>query len=400
MARLLVTGASGYIGKRLCAMARVEGHQVVALGRAAPGEGIIFFSWSLGEPVPAAALAGADALIHLAHSWAADTKAGENLNRAASERLAREALAAGVPRFVFASTNSARPGALNAYGRAKYAIEGRLAALPGADDHMVSARIALVYGGPPSGQYAMMRKITALTPLLPMLGLDRQVQPIHLDEVCRGLLTLALSRELTAPFYVIGGEPISFARWLKILRKVQTGGGLVLIPLPLNLMLLACDIFPFLPKERVLGLAAAEPLDSRESLQALNIVPADPLARLQQEEASDRRQRGARFAALSGRGRSRRPWNAIWARDWRGQGFRPLGLSPLLLKHPGLIALVEPPANRQANRLGPGPAPGIAGHRGAWRDAKDVHRVDVAGLLVACDLLTLPLRLFTARRYQ
>ena len=397
MARLLITGASGYIGKRLCAMARAEGHQVVALGRATPGEGLTFFSWSLGEPVPGAALAGADALIHLAHSWATDAKGGD-LNQAASESLAREALAAGVPRFVFASTNSARPGALNAYGRAKYAIEGRLAALPGVGDRLVSARIALVYGGPPSGQYAMMRKITALTPVLPMLGLDRQVQPIHLDEVCHGLLTLALRRELTDPFYVIGGEPISFARWLKILRKVQTGGGLVLIPLPLKLMLLACDIFPFLPKERVLGLAAAEPMDSRESLKALNIVPADPLARLQQEEAATD---GGEARALL-RYLGAMP-TATMERDLSAglerAGLSPLGLSPLLLKRPGLIALVEPPANRQANHLAQALhlASQVIEAQGVTQ--KRPHLV-AAGLLVACDLLTLPLRIFTSRRYQ
>src|SRR5258708_3402200 len=73
MARLLVTGASDYIGKHLTAMARAQGHTLVAPGRnAAPGAE--FFPWSLGDVMPQAALAGVDAVIHLAHSWRADAQ--------------------------------------------------------------------------------------------------------------------------------------------------------------------------------------------------------------------------------------------------------------------------------------------------------------------------------------
>ena len=109
MARLLVTGASGYIGRRLVEMAQADGHQVIILGRGSPD-----LHWSLGEPVPARAFVGVDAVIHLAHSWAADAEGRAGLNGDASEALAHSAFAAGVPRFVFASTNSARPEALNA----------------------------------------------------------------------------------------------------------------------------------------------------------------------------------------------------------------------------------------------------------------------------------------------
>src|SRR5690348_1140841 len=113
MARLVLTGASGYIGERLYEMASAGGHQLVILGRRPVGEAI-FFPWMLGDPAPPGALADADAVIHLAHSWNADAQGRGDSNAAASEQLAGEALAAGVPRFVFASTVSARPTARNA----------------------------------------------------------------------------------------------------------------------------------------------------------------------------------------------------------------------------------------------------------------------------------------------
>jgi nucleoside-diphosphate-sugar epimerase len=282
MARLLVTGASGYIGKRFVAMARSDGHTVVAPGRTAAPDAE-FFPWSLGEDMPSAALTGVDAVIHLAHSWRADASGASHLNAEAGERLAREALAANVPRFVFASSTSARPTALNAYGRVKHAMETGFAALPQAAGRIVSARIALVYGGEPAGQYATMRKLTALTPILPMVGIDRMVQPIHLDEVCRALLVLALSPALKEPVYVIAGAPMRFGQWLKLLRKVQTGRGLMLIPVPLGLLLWMSKLTHLVPRERLLGLASTSPMAAAESLAALGIEPGDPQTLLQRE---------------------------------------------------------------------------------------------------------------------
>ncbi len=283
MARLLITGASGYIGKRLVAMARSEGHAVATLGRTAVPDAD-FFPWSPGEVAPSAALTGADAVIHLAHSWRADSNNNANLNIAAGERLACQALAAGVPRFVFASTVSARPTALNRYGRGKYALEAALAKLAGAAGRIVSARIALVYGGEPAGQYATLRKLTALTPILPMTGIGRMVQPIHLDEVCRALLAMALKPALKEPVYVVAGAAMSFGQWLKLLRRLQTGRSLMLIPVPLGLLLGISRLTKLVPRERLLGLASTSPVEAAESLAALGIKPGNPQALLEREQ--------------------------------------------------------------------------------------------------------------------
>jgi nucleoside-diphosphate-sugar epimerase len=393
--KLVITGVSGYIGRRLVELARTEGHQIVTLGRTAP-EGLVSFSWALGEEAPMAALAGADAVIHLAHSWAADSAEGENLNAIAGEKLARQALAAGVPRFVFASTTSARPTARNRYGRIKHEMEERFAALPGAAGRLVSARIALVYGGVPSGQYALMRKLTALTPVLPMFGLDRQVQPIHLDEVARGLLALAARRALTAPFYVLAGSPIRFAQWLKLLRKVQTGGNLILIPIPLGAVLSLCRLAPFL-RERVLGLAGAEAMAQEKSLEALGLVPGDPFLLLCEEKTAsgDESEALLRYLGVIPTAAMIRDLKAGLARA----GLLPLGLSPAFLRRPRLIALVEPPARHQANRLARALhlASQVIEAHGPPAQRPSLIRT---GLVVLIDLLFLPLRLIASRRFR
>ncbi len=390
MARLLVTGASGYIGRRLVEMARTDGHQLAILGR---GSGDL--RWSLGEPVPAGAFAGVDAVIHLAHSWAADAEGRAGLNGDASEALARAALAGGAPRFVFASTNSARAEALNAYGREKFLTEGRLARLPGGASRLVSARIGLVYGGVPQGQYAMMRTLTRLTPLLPMIGLDRQVQPIHLDEVCAGLLALATRPDLSQPVYVLAGPPMRFGEWLKLLRQAQTGDGMMLLPLPLGPVLALSRLGPGSIRERLLGLAAASPMDSAASLEALGIVPADPARRLDERPAAE----GRALLVYMGARPVTAAMMADLAEGMGRAGLAGLGLSGTLLRHPALLALFEPPANRPGHRLGTAlhlASQVVAAHQGERRRPGLI----ATGGLVLLDLLARPIRLLCGGRYR
>jgi len=229
-----------------------------------------------------------------------------------------------------------------------------------------------------------------------MLGLDREVQPIHLDEVCRGLLKLALDPALAQPSYVLAGDAITFAQWLTMLRLVQTGGRLRLIPIPENLMLRACKIFPFL-RERVLGLLGAEAMAG--NLQALGIVPADPFVVLRQEEGRVGEAEARALLQYLAETPLTLPMQRDLATGLARAGLSPLGLPVLLRNHPGLIALTEPPATARSNRLGqalqlaaqvleahapPPPRPGI--FKTAW--------------LVLWDLLLLPLRLLAAGKYR
>jgi nucleoside-diphosphate-sugar epimerase len=294
--RLLITGASGYIGARLVRLALQAGFEVAVLGSPSPGGPALDDPWRLGDEPPPETLAGVSALLHLGHSWTGDGAGEANVNLVGAERLARAALSAGIEHFVFASTTSARAEALNNYGRVKHAIEQRLLALPGAAGRVIIARIGLVYGGPERGQYGLMSKLVDLTPVLPMIGLDRRVQPIHLDEVCEALLRLACDPQQDRQIVVVAGpEPVTFAAWLRILRRARTGKGLILLPVPIGAALLACDLtrlVPFVPtidRERVLGLAGAAPMASAADLAALGIAPVDPAVKLAGGKAARRR---------------------------------------------------------------------------------------------------------------
>ena len=173
--RVLVTGSHGYIGSVLTPIFGLAGHDVLGLDtRYYRG---CDFGPELGEfdsvgrdvrDVTPSELEGFDAIVHLAALsndplGDFDRRLTEQINFAASVRLATAAREAGVRRFVFASSCSMygasgsddtldekaplRP--LTAYAESKVRAEEELMGLAGPDFVPVSMRNATVYGASP-----------------------------------------------------------------------------------------------------------------------------------------------------------------------------------------------------------------------------------------------------------
>jgi NADH dehydrogenase len=415
--RLLITGASGYVGRRLVETATRAGHEVLVLGTPPRSRaGLLHLPWRLGETPGLKSFEGATALIHLAYAPIDSTIGKEEvveLNLAGSEALARAALEAGVGRFILASTVSARPDALNRYGRMKYELEQRLTALPHAADRVVSARIGLVYGGEEAGLYGLLSKLVRLTPCLPMIGLDRQVQPIHVDELCAALLAIALGsaadrRDDHAGIFILAGEtPIAFADWLRLLRRAHTGRPMRLIPVPLWLALVACDLtrlLPFLPpidRERVLGLAGTNAVANARDLAALGVTIVDPRQRLHATRGARRQAIAEARSLLSYVSGNRQASIAATARLMRGiarQDVEPLGLPRLILRWPALLRLLDPFRPRTGHRLA------LRLHLATMVSESETaatlpHRTISALRQILLECLALPFRLALGRRY-
>jgi nucleoside-diphosphate-sugar epimerase len=275
---IIVTGGTGYIGARLVERALAEGRRVTLLGRGPSHHA----EWTLGDPLPAGVLVSErTALVHLAHDW----KAGEEGNVTGTETLFASARDAGVATRVFISSQSARREALNLYGRMKWAAEQRIA-------DATSLRVGLVYGGPRKAMYGLLCGLARL-PALPMIEPARTVQPIHLDEVVRGALAAADGRA-SGVLALAGPGQVAFGDVLRALAKTFGGGRLRILPMPLRLALLACDVsarlplFPTVDKERVLGLAGTEPIESALDLARLGLDVQPITAMLPREPAGRR----------------------------------------------------------------------------------------------------------------
>ena len=198
MRAVLVTGASGFLGRRLCARLRDAGVAVHGLARR-PAEGPwdALFLASLGaDPVPPACLEGVDTVFHLAaRVHALEERAGsESLyqrdNVEATAALARAADAAGVSRFVNFSSVKAMgegderlaseddpPAPQTPYGRTKLEAEALLQAAHTERFRTVSLRLPMVYGSGGKGNLARMMRASwrGRMPRLPDTGNHRSM---------------------------------------------------------------------------------------------------------------------------------------------------------------------------------------------------------------------------------
>jgi len=242
--------------------------------------------------------------------------------------------------------------ALNTQPNAKFC-------LPEADGRVVCARVGFAYGGARQGLYGLLLRLVTLTPILPMIGLDREVQPIHVEKVCEGPLALALGPPPAQPIYILAGpKPIQFGMWLRLLRRAETGKRLFLVPIPMAIALLACRILRFIPfgskvlEERALGLASATTLQSASDLEKLRVDVVDPTVNLNNKFARRQQIREA-VALLRYINRPRAPTKAIvrLVHGIERSEKVPLGLHPVLLKFPGLLRFVEPVRPRLTNSL-------------------------------------------------
>src|SRR6266404_319848 len=127
--------------------------------------------------------------------------------------------------------------------------------------------------------YGLLLKLVSFTPVLPMVDPWRLVQPIHVDEVCRGLLALADS-DARGWKGLAGPVPITFAEFLKTLAREGCAASLIVPSVPLPLALFGAFIASWLPygpnvdRERVLGLAGSTQLDCKGDLETLGVSVA------------------------------------------------------------------------------------------------------------------------------
>jgi nucleoside-diphosphate-sugar epimerase len=259
--RLLVTGASGFIGRVLVRRALDAGHPVVASVRRPEQCDLIDQRCEprvVGELGPetnwSEALTGVDAVIHLAarahvlRERSASPEADfERINVAGTLHLARQAHAAGVHRFVFVSSSgvggavsaerpireSDEPHPASLYARAKWAAEQALHDFAADRLEAVVVRPTLVYGpGAPGNMRRLLAAIARGWPL-PLAGVNNQRSLVGVDNLC-DLLLLCASHPKAAgrTFYATDGA-VSSTELVRIFAEgMSRPPRLIAVPTP------------------------------------------------------------------------------------------------------------------------------------------------------------------------
>jgi nucleoside-diphosphate-sugar epimerase len=223
MSRILVTGASGFVGRAVVAALAKDGHAVRAAVRrpapAFPANVEIVQIGNLAEPIDwSPLLAGIDVAIHLAGIAHIGPRVGATLydrvNHLATAQLATAAVQAGVNRLVFMSSIRAQsgpaadhalterdpPAPTDAYGRSKLAAEQ---AIRNAGLSFTVLRPVLIYGPGVKGNLAMLASAAATRLPLPVKDFVNRRSLLGIDNLIAALEFVLLSPQTVGETYVV-----------------------------------------------------------------------------------------------------------------------------------------------------------------------------------------------------
>jgi len=242
---VLVTGASGFIGRAACAELERRGWRVV---RGVRENGSLERGWPMQ---------GIDAVVHLAgiahQLHGQDVEAAyHEMNCAATERLARAAAQAGVTRFVFMSSikvNGERtaidrpftsrdvPNPQDRYARSKLLAEqalGGVASETGLE--CVVIRPPLVYGPGVKANFLRLLRLVRTGIPLPFASIENRRSLLYVGNLV-DLIAVCLTHPaaLTAPLLASDEQVLSTPQLVKEIAGAMRRG-IVLLPFPSRLL--------------------------------------------------------------------------------------------------------------------------------------------------------------------
>jgi uncharacterized protein (TIGR01777 family) len=256
--RVLITGATGTIGLALSDTLQARGDEVVALsrdperGQRVLGPGVAVHAWAdpIGEPPPAQALRGADAVVHLlgepiAQRWSADAKRRIRDSRVTSTHQLVQALGTlpegERPRVLVSQSAVGYYGSRGDTTLDEQASAGHdwLAEVVVAWEREAMAapsaiRVACTRTGvvlsPGGGALAKMLPFFKLGIGGPVAGGKQYVPWIHLDDVIGALIWSLNEAAATGPVNVAAPKPVTNAALSRALGHVLRRPAVLPVP--------------------------------------------------------------------------------------------------------------------------------------------------------------------------
>lgn len=225
---VLLTGATGFIGRHLTQALVAAGHRVVPAGRA---QGADFARLHAADDwLPW--LEGIDGVIN-AVGIIGETRGQrfDALHTQAPLALFQACAHRGVRRVIQISALGADATAFSAYHLSKRQADEGLRRL---DVDWFVLRPSLIYG--PGGTSTEFFLRLAALPRIPVVaGGNQEIQPIHISDVVATVLACLTATPARQTLDLAGPETVTFAAWLRRLRAAQglPATGYLSIPYPL-----------------------------------------------------------------------------------------------------------------------------------------------------------------------
>lgn len=295
MGRVLVTGAAGVMGARMCARLRRAGFEVRAL--VLPGDPLCSRLDGLGCEMregnvsDLASLRGVCEDIDLVYHLAAviishDPNVFQRVNLEGTQNVVAEAKRSGVRHFVYVSSASVTYPKRTRYADSKLAAE-RVVRASGVPFTIV--RPTLVYENGGGQELMMFLDYLRRFPIVPFIGTGAALKrPVWSEDVADGLMRLAGSSVALGKSYNFsGGEPISMRELAELLLLHHDHSRpFVSIPVwvcrALAALLGVCMKNPPLTASAIAGIVNDANLDPTEAIEDLGYAPIGVRAGFQQ----------------------------------------------------------------------------------------------------------------------
>jgi uncharacterized protein YbjT (DUF2867 family) len=255
MARVFLTGATGFVGRAVIHALRAEGHTVRCLVRRGSErdlrglgaiervEGDVLVRRGLADD-----LAGCSAVIHLVGIIREHPAAGATFERVHVEgtrNMLQAATEAGVRRFVHMSALGTRPGARARYHQTKWAAEE---AVRTSGLAWTIFRPSIIYGRG-DGFVTLLAGLVRRLPVVPVIGTGQaRLQPVPVEQVAEAFarsVTMTATEKQT--YEVVGPDAVTLLELIELIGAALGRPGVRTVRIPVGLVRPLARAFHRLP---------------------------------------------------------------------------------------------------------------------------------------------------------